>query len=617
MLSSCSIRIDHLSVFPTRGFHPAECQSRASGSASCGGKRSACQRGSSYSVSGKPISLHNNFISGSEVGRRALKQSVSPHARSGSTSVSVRSFKGDAGKSSRLIPHAAAGTNAPVEQASAAAPKLRGLYLSVQSHQKGHLQVSELHTIYYEVLGNPKGKPALFLHGGPGAGCYANHARFFDPQHYRIVLFDQRACGASSPRGCLEENTTWDLVADIEKLRSHLKVDKWLVMGGSWGVTLALAYAQAHSERVAALVLRGVCLLRQQELDWFYKQGASSLFPFGWEALVSTLGTEERRDVIASFYARFTCADSQVREAAVGPLLPFSCLLLLLLLLLLQLLLRRLQWSPTCACLAKAWLKWEMGLSFFSASPFVYAWDGHQYSTLPGPQAGSAEQQKPQPNGRGKGSGPRPSSPAPSSASASPPGSASSAASSSSSSTPPASSSFPSTSTAGASADGNSGGTSSHSHSATSSPSSSSSPPPSSSPVTAAPSSVTSGAGSSEDEQGPRVSGEERRRRAIEEGKAMSGTLVQARLECHYFHNKGFLRERQLLDDIERIRHVPGVIVQGRFDFVCPLQNAFDLHRAWPQAHLRVVPNAGHSMYEPGIIHELVCATDKFKTLLY
>ncbi|BBN06133.1 proline iminopeptidase [Marchantia polymorpha subsp. ruderalis] len=352
------------------------------------------------------------------------------------------------------------------------------MYPNSKAHERGDLKVSDLHTLYYEVHGNPKGKPVVFLHGGPGAGCTERHARFFDPQHYRIVLFDQRGCGKSTPRGCLEGNTTWDLVEDIEKLREHLGVTKWMVMGGSWGVTLALAYAQKHPEAVAAMILRGVCMLRQQELDWLYKQGVNLLFPFAWGQLMTVLDESEREDAVSAFYKRLTSDDYTVAQSA-----------------------------------AQEWLRWEMGLSFFSTSQTnVLAWDGKQYAYVPLATEVESQSEKV----------------------------------------------------------------------ATASQNAAS---PHSSPSTAS--------------------------------TFVSSTVAQARLECHYVVNKGFLKENQLLEGVAQMRHIPGTIVQGRYDFVCPVSNAYDLHRSWPEAELRVVPNAGHSMYESGIIKELVRATDQFKRLDY
>ncbi|KAL3694120.1 hypothetical protein R1sor_007771 [Riccia sorocarpa] len=350
------------------------------------------------------------------------------------------------------------------------------LYPNSKAHDRGELKVSDLHTLYYEVHGNPKGRPVVFLHGGPGAGCTERHARFFDPEHYRIVLFDQRGCGKSTPRGCLEENTTWELVEDIEKLREHLKVSKWMVMGGSWGTTLALAYAQKHPSAVAAMVLRGVCMLRQQELDWLYKQGVNLLFPFGFAQLQSILDDSEKKDTVSSFYQRLNSNDNNEAQTA-----------------------------------AEAWLRWEMGLSFFStAQTNVLAWDGKDYYFTPPATEVESTSEKVVTNFQ--------------------------------KSTP----SSPSASTA---------------------------------------------------------------------STFVSQSIAQARLECHYVVNKGFLEENQLLEGVSKMRGIPGTVVHGRYDFVCPVSNSYDLHRAWPEAELRIVPNAGHSMYEPGIIKELVRATDQFKKL--
>eukprot|EP00249_Psilotum_nudum_P017100 c26158_g1_i1 orf=88-1521(+) len=373
-------------------------------------------------------------------------------------------------------------------------------------HGSGYLKVSDVHTIYFEIHGNPMGKPAVFLHGGPGAGCFARHAKFFDPLHYRVVLFDQRGCGNSSPHGCLDANTTWDLVEDIEKLRNHLGVNKWMVMGGSWGVTLALAYIQTYPNAVSALILRGVCLMRREEIDWFYKQGANYLFPFAWEQLLSVLEPSEQHLVLPAFYKRLTSNDTQVQFQA-----------------------------------AQAWLRWEMSLSFFSAPPTVYYWDGRQY-LMEAYRQGTGEKQEPTsaketmeclPSLKGSASG------------------------------------------------------------AWSENTSKMVPIP----------------------QG----GVQRSFQASTsiDNSTMPSQVVQARLECHYFLHKGFLMENQLLERISMVRHIPCVIIHGRHDFVCPLKNAFDLHRAWPEAELCIVCNAGHSMYEKGISHELFAATTRFKSLQY
>ena len=192
------------------------------------------------------------------------------------------------------------------------------LYPPIRPYQQGYLQVSSLHELHYEQCGNPAGKPVVFLHGGPGGGIDASMRRFFNPRHYRIVLFDQRGCGASRPHAELRENTTWDLVADIERLRAHLGIERWQVFGGSWGSTLALAYAERHPEPVTELILRGIFLLRRSELDWFYQDplGAGSIYPDLWEQYLAAIPLEEHSDLIAAYYRRLTAEDSTVREAA-------------------------------------------------------------------------------------------------------------------------------------------------------------------------------------------------------------------------------------------------------------------------------------------------------------
>ncbi|HEY2417485.1 MAG TPA: prolyl aminopeptidase [Steroidobacteraceae bacterium] len=316
----------------------------------------------------------------------------------------------------------------------------RALYPSIQPFQKGHLRVSELHQLYYEQCGNPHGKPAVFLHGGPGGGVNAGMRRFFDPKRYRIVLFDQRGCGASRPHAELRENTTWDLVSDIEALRTHLGIEQWLVFGGSWGSTLALAYAERHPERVTELVLRGIFLLRRSELEWFYQNplGAGSVFPDRWEQFVALIPGPERGDMMQAYYRLLTSDDAATRAAA-----------------------------------ARAWSTWEGATSFLRINPgFVAKFENPEFAA------------------------------------------------------------------------------------------------------------------------------------------------AFARIECHYFVNRGFLEhDDQLLRDAGRIRHIPAVIVQGRYDMVCPMRSAWDLHRAWPEADFRIVPDAGHSAFETGTTRELVAATDRFAAM--
>src|SRR5579883_833066 len=190
------------------------------------------------------------------------------------------------------------------------------LFEPIEPYDQGMLQVSPVHNIYYEQCGNPKGVPLIFLHGGPGFGTEPNHRRFFDPERYRIVLFDQRGCGKSTPHASLEENTTWDLVADIEKLREELGIERWLVFGGSWGSTLALAYAETHPERVTELVLRGIFLIRKSEIDWFYQRGASALYPDAWEKYLEPIPEAERGDLLRAFHRRLTGDDAAERMRA-------------------------------------------------------------------------------------------------------------------------------------------------------------------------------------------------------------------------------------------------------------------------------------------------------------
>ncbi|RAN80029.1 prolyl aminopeptidase [Bacillus sp. SRB_336] len=312
---------------------------------------------------------------------------------------------------------------------------LRQPYPEIEPFDSGFLSVSPLHTLYYEQSGNPNGKPVVFLHGGPGGGTNAKCRRFFDPAVYRIVLFDQRGCGKSTPHAELAHNTTWDLVADVERVREHLRIDRWQVFGGSWGSTLALAYAQTHPDKVTELVLRGIFLLRRSELEWFYQKGCDALYPDAWETYLAAIPEVERGDLISAYHRRLTSPDAATRVAA-----------------------------------ARAWSVWE------GATSFLWQDASHIES-------------------------------------------------------------------------------------------------------------------SAEDEF----------------------ALAFARIECHYFVNGGFFEhDDQLLRNVDRIRDIPTVIVQGRYDVVCPLRSAWDLHRAWPEAELRIVQDAGHSAFEPGIMHQLLEATDRF-----
>jgi proline iminopeptidase len=312
---------------------------------------------------------------------------------------------------------------------------LRSLYPEIEPFDSGFLSVSPLHTLYYEQSGNPHGKPVVFLHGGPGGGTNPKCRRFFDPAVYRIVLFDQRGCGQSTPHAELTDNTTWDLVADIERLREQLAIDRWQVFGGSWGSTLALAYAQTHPDKVTELVLRGIFMLRRWELEWFYQKGCDALYPDAWETFLGAIPEVERGDLMSAYHRRLISPDARARMDA-----------------------------------ARAWSVWEGATSFL--------WQDKTH---------------------------------------------------------------------------------------------------------------------------------------IESSAEDEFALAFARIECHYFVNGGFFEhDDQLLRNVERIRGIPAVIVQGRYDVVCPLRSAWDLHRAWPEADLHIVQDAGHSAFEPGILHELVEATDRF-----
>jgi proline iminopeptidase len=312
---------------------------------------------------------------------------------------------------------------------------LRELYPEIEPYATGTLQVDARHTLYYEQCGNPDGKPVVLLHGGPGGGCNAKMRRFHDPAKYRIVLFDQRGAGRSRPHADLVDNTTWDLVADIEKLRALLGIERWQVFGGSWGSTLALAYAQSHPQRVTELVLRGIFMLRRWELEWFYQQGTSRLFPDAWEHYLAPIPEAERGDLIAAYHRRLTSDDEATRLEA-----------------------------------ARAWSVWEGGTSYLHID--------QNYASSHG-----------DPN----------------------------------------------------------------------------------------------------------------------------FALAFARIENHYFVNQGFFEvEDQLLRDAHRIADIPGVIVHGRYDVVCPIQSAWELHKAWPKAELIISPASGHSAFEAENADALVRATDRF-----
>ena len=310
----------------------------------------------------------------------------------------------------------------------------RELYPPIEPNHTAYLEVSSGHRLYYEECGIPHGKPVVFLHGGPGSGCTANMRRFWNPDVYRIVLFDQRGSGKSTPHASLEDNTTWDLVNDIEILRAALQIEKWQVFGGSWGSTLALAYSQTHPERVTEIILRGIFMLRKKEIDWFYQHGASEIFPDRWSAFLKPIPKGERGDLLAAYHKRLTGKDAKVRIEV-----------------------------------AKSWSIWE----------------GTTSTLLPNAEIAA-------------------------------------------------------------------------------------------------------------DFAGDNMA------------------LALARIECHYFVNGGFMEEDQLIKNVDRIRNIPAVIVQGRFDVVCPVISAWELAEAWPEADLRIVAGAGHAAFEPGNVHELVTASDAF-----
>ena len=314
-------------------------------------------------------------------------------------------------------------------------PERTELYPPIEPFDSFHLEVGDGHRLYVDQCGRPDGKPVIVLHGGPGGGGSLRLRRFHDPARYRIINFDQRGCGRSLPHAELSANTTWHLVEDIERIRQRLGIERWQVFGGSWGSTLALAYAQRYPRRALELVLRGIFLLRRSELTWFYQQGASELFPEAFEEYLAPIPPAERGDLMSAYHRRLTHADPALRLAA-----------------------------------AKAWSVWEGKTSYLEAKPEDYAVNAEDHFAL-----------------------------------------------------------------------------------------------------------------------------------------------AFARIECHYFvHGGWFEQDGQLLAQAGRLAGIPGHIVQGRYDVVCPARSAFELYRAWPGSSLEVVPNAGHSANEPGITAALVRATDRF-----
>ena len=308
---------------------------------------------------------------------------------------------------------------------------MQTLYPEIKPYVRHSLAVDVPHVLYVDESGSADGLPVIFIHGGPGAGCDAMSRRFFDPNLYRIVTFDQRGCGRSTPYASLENNTTQDLIADMELIRERLGIDKWVLFGGSWGSTLALAYAQKHPQRVHALILRGIFLCRPQDFQWFYQEGASRMFPDYWEDYLAPIAKDERGDLMQAFHKRLTSSDEIAQMQA-----------------------------------ARAWSGWE-----------------GRTATL------------------------RPSS------------------------------------------------------------------------------------------------------QVVD--RFHDRALSIARIECHYFVNNAFLEPDQLLRDMPKIAHLPGVIVHGRYDVICPLDNAWALHKAWPNSELQIIRDAGHAAGEPGIADALVRAADQ------
>lgn len=312
---------------------------------------------------------------------------------------------------------------------------MRVLYPPIEAYNSFMMPVGDGHSIHVEEAGNPNGKPVIFIHGGPGGGIDPDHRRYFDPKKWRIILFDQRGCGKSTPFASIENNTTWKLVGDIEAIRERLAITKWHVFGGSWGSTLALTYALSHTDRIKGLIVRGIFLLRKSEIDWFYQHGASEIYPDAWEDFLAPIPENERSHLVDAYYKRLTSTDESIVKMA-----------------------------------AKAWSIWEGRTSkLIPDSKLVDHFGGDHFSQ------------------------------------------------------------------------------------------------------------------------------------------------AFARIECHYFYNKGFFDEDGwLLKNAHRLKGIKGFIVQGRYDMPCPARSAWDLHKAWPDAQLEIIANAGHSSSEPGITDALIRATDAF-----
>ena len=312
------------------------------------------------------------------------------------------------------------------------------LFPNIEPFNTFNLPVSDLHTIYVEESGNKNGKPVIFLHGGPGGGVDPKYRRYFDPEKWRIIMFDQRGCGKSTPFAELEENTTWDLVSDIEKIRNHLSIDQWVVFGGSWGSTLSLAYSQTHPDSCKGLILRGIFLVRKKELDWFYQEGANNIFPDRWESFLEPIPVEKRDNLMQAYYEILTGEDHSKKIEA-----------------------------------AKAWSTWEGStVKLLEDENFISDFSDDKFAE------------------------------------------------------------------------------------------------------------------------------------------------AFARIECHYFMNNcWFDSDNHLIENMHKIRHIPGVIIHGRYDIICPVIQAWDLHKAWPEADLHIIPDAGHSIFEDGIKNKILEYTDRFSNL--
>ena len=312
------------------------------------------------------------------------------------------------------------------------------LFPNIEPFNTFHLPVSDLHTIYIEESGNKNGKPVIFLHGGPGGGVDPKYRRYFNPDKWRIIMFDQRGCGKSTPFAELKENTTWDLVDDIEKIRNHLSIDNWVVFGGSWGSTLSLAYSQTYPNSCKGLILRGIFLVRNKEIDWFYQEGANNIFPDRWESFLAPIPVEKRDNLMQAYYEILTGDDYSKKIEA-----------------------------------AKAWSTWEGStVRLMQDENFISDFSDEKFAE------------------------------------------------------------------------------------------------------------------------------------------------AFARIECHYFMNNcWFNSNNHLIENVDKIRHIPGVIIHGRYDIICPVVQAWDLHQAWPEADLHIIPDAGHSIFEEGIKDKILEYTEKFSSL--